>query len=136
VEFLAYKFRVDEVAESSPLTFALGVLPALSFAEISHRAKFSVNLLPIVQFALHCHQTSLSLLFFCKFDIHIPNHMVANIISCNYVKNFTVFLKLFKNFLVKIFEVIGSFGEFFIRDFEAICIGNCSSWILVEVKEE
>ena len=71
------------IASSFALTFI--VLSALSLPEVCDWAIFNMYLNHIVEFSIHSFETFFGLLLLSKFYVNIAHHMLANIISHDYV---------------------------------------------------
>lgn len=73
-------FRVHEVTEASSLALTFVVLTTSGLTEVSDRGVFSANNTAAVKFAVKLAHAECSLVFGPELDVHIPDHMVADVV--------------------------------------------------------
>lgn len=106
--------RVHEVAKAATLTFALVVLAAAGLPEVGNRGIFSADDPPTIKLAVEFAHAEGSLVFCPEFDIHIANHVVADVVRYNKVLDLTVLGQLHEHLLVEILEMLNSRDSVFL----------------------
>lgn len=83
--------RVHKIAKAASLAFALVVLSAAGLPEVSDRRVLSANYSTAVELAVEFTHTDGSLVFSPELDVHISDHVVADVVRHNEVFDLTVF---------------------------------------------
>lgn len=128
---------MHKVAETAKDALTFLVLATLGLAEVSHQRIFGLQFATPIKLAIHRFHALLRLRFVHKFDVGVPDDVIANVIRHDNFVDFSKFGELLKHLLIKVFEV------FYGRDQVLICnvaftvrMGYCGFWICIHVLKD
>lgn len=134
-ELFGHVLWVDEVAVASSFTFALTVLSALCFSEVTDGTVLNSNLVVIIILSILVLVARFCLLFVAELNIDVSDHVLADVVDHHHINDLTVSAELDEDLFVEFFKMLCCLEEFFLTNLEAICKRNSCHRVAVQVEE-